>query len=520
MKVKMEKMLCKWVAIIMALCMLVIVVGGCSKDKNGQKSATAGKSGTVSTKKSSATGKTSIGTTKKTTGTKIPDGETETDTGDDGDSSDDGDTDFSEDSPEEETIDLDGRVIRIGVFDLLHVPAPDSTMVINQVKYKNMLDAQDKFNCKIEFIVETAGATRNNQFVNNILAGVDYLDVFQNDVGYFLPSAIVKKLIYPITDYLDFDNRGPWDNPLKDVMLYKGERYAFPQSYPFSAYCVLYNRDIFERAGLPRSINSYYKDNNWTWDKMLEMAQYTTLDFNGDGMIDQYGIQASIAGNSHIAIPFVFSNGGDLIKFDGEKYIYALNQPASIRPLNFVSDLFNIYNVVTSDAKAYNEGRAAMLITTSNVLINYTAVSDSGYMPIPRSPEEEFSITRFAGCQIFTFTTTTPENVREGVVKAAAMTQAFWDETRPEFISIRQYLKDINALGANNNGAIKLEEDLQTFADVIMTAKMSYASSFAPLMNTVQTNVFSRIIKREYSVTQAIEMAAPIAQGAIDSSQQ
>lgn len=82
-----------------------------------------------------------------------------------------------------------------------------------------------------------------------------------------------------------------------------GTLMCIPQN--ISNLVVYYNQDLFDAAGVA------YPSNDWTWDDFLATAQALTLDTDGDGTIDQYGlgIEASII---RLA-PFVWQNGGQVV---------------------------------------------------------------------------------------------------------------------------------------------------------------------------------------------------------------
>ena len=422
--------------------------------------------------------------------------------------------------PQENRIDLQGRTIVIGQaggvagspsYEYNQEPA-EGTPLIDVIAYKNHRDAEEKYNCKIVVLLE--GKERNDNFVTSVLSGIHRYDVYMQNFSYFLPFAIVKKLIYPITDYLDFQDGGTWATPLRDLILYKGERYAIPRFYPTSGYLIAYNRSILSASGYNDSLYEYYKENTWTWEKMLEIALNTTKDMNGDGIVEQYGLFSPSSGVNQISVPLVYTNGGDFITFDGNNYVYALDKSTSIKPLNFVSDLFNYYRVITTNNTFWYNGAATMCCTPGNqALLNPTF--DRGIMPFPRSSEVGNAVTTFSGCQCYAFVTTTPEADREGIVKAIGMRQAFWDPSRPDHISIKDWLYDSQIKAGN----LKTPEDIEIYVNVMATAKISYLNAFSPFLDVVNSNVLTKIITREVSVTQAISAAAPLAQAAIDSSQ-
>ena len=62
---------------------------------------------------------------------------------------------------------------------------------------------------------------------------------------------------------------------------------------------IYYSKDLFDEAGLD------YPTDDWTWDDMVRMARALTRDFDGDGAIDQYGLQL---GQVYL-VPFMLYNG-------------------------------------------------------------------------------------------------------------------------------------------------------------------------------------------------------------------
>ncbi|TCL65322.1 carbohydrate ABC transporter substrate-binding protein (CUT1 family) [Hydrogenispora ethanolica] len=62
----------------------------------------------------------------------------------------------------------------------------------------------------------------------------------------------------------------------------RGKSWAVPQGIQLQV--LYYNKDMFDKAGVK------YPTANWTTDDMLAAAKKLTLDTNGDGKIDQWGI--------------------------------------------------------------------------------------------------------------------------------------------------------------------------------------------------------------------------------------
>jgi multiple sugar transport system substrate-binding protein len=88
-----------------------------------------------------------------------------------------------------------------------------------------------------------------------------------------------------------------------DPFKWRGQLVCIPQN--ISSLVVYYNRDLFDAAGLD------YPSDDWTWDEFLDLAMALTLDLDGDGVTDQYGV--GIEPSIFRLAPFVWAAGGELV---------------------------------------------------------------------------------------------------------------------------------------------------------------------------------------------------------------
>lgn len=72
-----------------------------------------------------------------------------------------------------------------------------------------------------------------------------------------------------------------------DAFSYAGHLYALPAENSSNA--LYYNKTMFNNAGLPYPTTDWAA-NTWTWDEFVAAAQRLTVDTNGDGKPEQYGI--------------------------------------------------------------------------------------------------------------------------------------------------------------------------------------------------------------------------------------
>lgn len=111
--------------------------------------------------------------------------------------------------------------------------------------------------------------------------------------------------------------------------------FAFPKG--FTPLMVFYNKRLFRGAGLP------FPGSTWTWNDYLSAAKQLTKDVDGDGTIDQYG--TGFTNYYFYWIPWVWSNGGDVLSPDGMYATGFLNSAASESALQYLIDLRNLHAV-------------------------------------------------------------------------------------------------------------------------------------------------------------------------------
>ena len=143
---------------------------------------------------------------------------------------------------------------------------------------------KQKYGCEIEFI-ETTWATMSQDLANFVLSGdpPDFTKCWESD----FPYPFINDLCAPVGDYIDYDD------PLWSGMKYFSDHYFSLNGEPLlfltdvqNNSLVLYNRRVFTEWGFDDPAELFYND-EWTWDKMLDMAmEFSDVDegryaFNG-----------------------------------------------------------------------------------------------------------------------------------------------------------------------------------------------------------------------------------------------
>ncbi len=121
-----------------------------------------------------------------------------------------------------------------------------------------------------------------------------------------------------------------------ESFMWDGELMCVPQN--ISSLVVYYNQDLFDAAGVD------YPADGWTWDDFLQTAVSLTQDFDGDGIVDQYGL--GIDPSLMRLAPFVWQNGGPIVDDPVIPTRLTLTRPPSLDALHWFVDLRQRHGVV------------------------------------------------------------------------------------------------------------------------------------------------------------------------------
>jgi multiple sugar transport system substrate-binding protein len=132
--------------------------------------------------------------------------------------------------------------------------------------------------------------------------------------------------------------------------------YGFPACLGLTV--LFYNKDMFDRAGTP------YPDTSWTYDDLIRVGRKLTVDTDGDGTPDQWGLSFDVQYTGLETV--IYSQGGRMLTPDGRRAV--LEEPATLKSLEFIQDIFlrdRIASNTTSFVNAWDSfvgQRAAMVL--------------------------------------------------------------------------------------------------------------------------------------------------------------
>ncbi|HHY10804.1 MAG TPA: extracellular solute-binding protein [Firmicutes bacterium] len=201
--------------------------------------------------------------------------------------------------------------------------------------------------------------------------GPDLLWTVSDHAGPFVAMEIIK----PVDDVFEAEFLAGFVRPGLESVELSGQTWGVPISVG-NHLMLLYNKNLLPEA--PQNT-----------DEMIKVGQELTIDFDNDGMPDQYGLVYNLTEPFFFA-PWLGGFGG--WPLDG--VTPTLNTPAMVEALRFVQDLKFSHKIVpvecdydAADA-LFKEGKAAMLINGDWSLADYLApeVAEKVDLGIARIP--------------------------------------------------------------------------------------------------------------------------------------
>lgn len=284
-----------------------------------------------------------------------------------------------------------------------------------------------------------------------VMAGDKYADIVDLNVNWFHPLRAANALA-PLNDVKELDIDSPdWLPLFKALSTYNGKiygvSYASDAQPPELRTCMFFNKTLLEKEGQP-NIYDLVDKGEWTWDKFREIAKAVTKDTNGDGENDIWGVNTI----GLLAAPFIFSNGGSIVKEEGGKYSYTLNSSEAQAALQFVHDLKNVDKVFKNPAEGGDWTTPSIEFTKGNIafhVMEYWAApvwfskdmkDDYGIIPLPKGPNATDYVGHFADGRFFSMTATNKDKDKSAIVfkKLVELTKSdAWQD-----LIKTQYLRD------------------------------------------------------------------------------
>lgn len=257
-------------------------------------------------------------------------------------------------------------------------------------------EAERLFNVKLEFPSYSYGEYTDH-LMARLLAGDSVNDIWAAQHMMFW-RLVNQEVFFPIGDILPeayYQSLPVSSRMSAEAMNYKGTTYGFGQEIADG--CVLcfewvvYNKELFERNNLP-DLYQLYRDGEWTWDKMTEIAIKATKDIDGDGETDQWGIGTEVSFAWRLPGGMALSNGAEVTRSDEDgNVVFAFDDEAALETMKQVYEWNVVHNVMGGNTAEFIAGKLAMAHQGTWQLweIAENMQEDYGIVPLPKGPRED-----------------------------------------------------------------------------------------------------------------------------------
>ncbi len=521
----MKNMIYKRNAVIMLVaCMIISIFAGCGEKESPSATESASKSSTVTGAKT--TSKSSVASGTKATGTAVVSGTAQatggTQAGGVQTGGTDGITDAEDLVPGEDTsttpaesvkaYDLQGRVIDMVSFSPAQLPkkASDGGTRIYDVQYRLMKEAEEKYNCKFNIVTVSNTTILESEVEKAFLAGVRYADAAMLYAQRIFPKYEQQQIIMPLNDYIDFTlpvyNQAEFDQVRG--FLDPSKYYGFFRNAKMSPVCLFYNKVLLDKDGIP-DLHTFALQGNWNWDVFVDVARQLTHDFDGDGIIDQWGFGSDSAVSMCGAM--LKSNLAAVVERNKDGgFAYNLYTEKALRALQFTSDLYHTYKVTsnTNLRPGFLNGTVAMYQGVNWSAATYYKFADLGLNfgaeLLPSGPDNQggTAYMRDSSDLPWYFLNNNDKDA-EAIVNAAAWWNVDWDNSKSDYLTFEEMnLSNCQFWFANIRDS---EMEVQRAMDIYKyELKLDFVTHFSTATSLVNA-IFNKIATERVSPAADIE---------------
>lgn len=222
-------------------------------------------------------------------------------------------------------------------------------------------------------------------------------DIFAMDAPLY-PDWQSRNTLLDLSPYLAKEPEtlnGVYPGPLSAYQLEAGT-FGLPRD--FQTIVLYYNKAMFDAAGVA------YPDDSWTLDDLRAAAKTLTLDKDGDGQTDQWGLSVELLDMEPMWGPVIYGYGGAPIDDARSKTLLAETPDAWTYLSGFNLDDGSIMSAEDLESYGYDgflAGVAAMTFSGHWVVPAYSDLAfDWDVAPFPKGPVERATLVNSAGIVI------------------------------------------------------------------------------------------------------------------------
>ncbi len=260
-------------------------------------------------------------------------------------------------------------------------------------------DLMDKMNFTFEQIGLQNQGDYESVIVSNFVNNAPQCSAFQVKISQFVPLA-AQGLLADFSKYVDLSD-DLWNRKISDYFTINGICYASRPDYDEPRLGVLFNKRLFEDAGVdPDLPYQLQRDGLWDWAHFEELCAKLTRDLDNDNKTDIYALNAN---DCDLMITGIYGNGAVFVDRDKDgRFIDGTTDPAFREGLEWAVSLvekgyINEFGHGEAWDKAYTDfanGQCAMMISQTWIIQSYlTNMQDEfGYVMLPKGTSEKAHI--------------------------------------------------------------------------------------------------------------------------------
>jgi len=313
--------------------------------------------------------------------------------------------------------------------------------LLNDIVYNRNLAIEDRFNITFQCIY-----SGDNGFgadcVPALIAGDDAYDLLAPH-GRNAFDIALQGLAYEWNNlpYVDL-SREWWDANINDSFTIHGKLYTTTGDICYnslgSAACLFFNKTLFDDYNMEYPYQSVI-EGTWTWDKWETIIEETTVDLNGDGVMnwenDRLGYATSVWGGP---INMQFAAGLSIITVtNGVPEISFMNERTVDVFQRYFKQLEKGVNIDISQDEAFMKGNVVFLDTRIYKAISFREMEDDfGIIPFPKYSEEMAYRTSVDGAvNLFLVPITVSDPERNSII-VEGMASESYRTTMPQYYEI------------------------------------------------------------------------------------
>jgi multiple sugar transport system substrate-binding protein len=231
--------------------------------------------------------------------------------------------------------------------------------------------------------------------LNTLIAGGTPPDVFAMDAPLFLDWQSRGALLN-LQPYIDA-NPGFLDGVYPQTLTaYETADGYYGLPRDFQTIVLFYNKDMFDAAGVP------YPTEDWTYADLMAAAKQLTVDTDGDGKIDQYGLWSDTWDMELLWSEAIWANGGEIISQDHSKTL--IGEGGAMDAWKYIDSLYKEGVMPTPTAAGefggdlFQAGKAAMTTIGHWAVPGYVQSGiNFDVVPMPSGPAGEATSVNSAG---------------------------------------------------------------------------------------------------------------------------